>query len=124
MYCAPVCACDNILYIIVMTEYSYYAQCQLYVSVGNVCCCAVWVVLHSGAAAVSNFCAESWTDDGWPQWQWQVHGLAGPDEGSGATGGCRGSGPRDRAKGEPLGVEGIGGEGEVEEGQEVGLWLV
>lgn len=49
----------------------------------------------SGAAVVPDFPAEPRVDDGWPQRQWQVHCLAGPDEGSGEAGGHGRSGQRD-----------------------------
>ena len=89
--------------VVVMTEFVDYGSMG-----GDVCPCTVWWLSPSGAAAVPDFCAEPRPNDGWPQWQRQVHCMAGPDEGPGETGGGGGSGARDRAKGEQAPL--VGGE--------------
>ena len=43
--------------------------------------------LFPGFAAVPDYPTAPWSDDGWSQWQWQVHSLACATEGSGEGGG-------------------------------------
>ena len=52
-----------------------------------------------GVAALSDHRAAPWPHDGGPQWQWQVHGLEGPAEGSGAPSRDGGCGPCHRPQG-------------------------
>lgn len=47
------------------------------------CSCVFSLVLHNraGAATVSNHSAESWTDDGRSQREWQIHSMENSTEG-------------------------------------------